>query len=298
MRHRFGYQGSEQDGELYDGGAYTTEYRMLDVRLGRWFSTDPVIQPWQSSYCSMDNNPILFNDPLGDYSKLGAHVRNFFNGGSGVSYSEVTGEWGYERGDYGGATYSDGLSKGERQSRIDKFKETHVGIEKSGGGKIKTQGQGGADVEWISQYDKRVPGYGGSACKRACYIMNPIALRGMDNGYFVGKENGNSFTTTNQTLKGYQYLEEQLTMNRPVIVGVGRDLAGYWGKNTNGDFTTDHFVVIDKMVADGYHFLDPGSRKQSSGTSPNNIFKLGSNGLYTGKSYGAPMTITWIGRNK
>ncbi|AEA43374.1 RHS repeat-associated core domain-containing protein [Fluviicola taffensis] len=68
--YRYGYQGSEMDNEVKgDGNSYTTFYRMLDPRLGRWFSTDPVFQPYQSPYNSMDNNPILLNDKLGDYTK-------------------------------------------------------------------------------------------------------------------------------------------------------------------------------------------------------------------------------------
>jgi RHS repeat-associated protein len=64
--YRFGYQGSEKDNEVSgDGNSYTTEFRQLDPRLGRWFSVDPVFQPWQTPYCSMDNDPINLNDPLG-----------------------------------------------------------------------------------------------------------------------------------------------------------------------------------------------------------------------------------------
>jgi len=64
--YRFGYQGSEKDNEVSgDGNSYTTEFRQLDPRLGRWFSVDPVFQPWQSPYTSMDNDPIGLNDPLG-----------------------------------------------------------------------------------------------------------------------------------------------------------------------------------------------------------------------------------------
>ncbi len=64
--YRFGYQGSEKDNEVSgDGNSYTTEFRQLDPRLGRWFSVDPVFQPWQSPYTSMDNNPIGLNDPSG-----------------------------------------------------------------------------------------------------------------------------------------------------------------------------------------------------------------------------------------
>jgi RHS repeat-associated protein len=65
---RFGYQGSEEDDEVkgIEGGSYATFYRMLDPRLGRWMSLDPVFQPNQSPYNSMDNNPICLNDVKGD----------------------------------------------------------------------------------------------------------------------------------------------------------------------------------------------------------------------------------------
>jgi len=72
QKSRFGYQGSEMDNEVKgEGNSYTTHYRMLDPRLGRWMSIDPVTQPWQSPYTSMDNNPILLNDPMGDRIKWG-----------------------------------------------------------------------------------------------------------------------------------------------------------------------------------------------------------------------------------
>jgi len=59
--YRFGYQGSEKDFDV-NQGAYTTHFRMLDTRLGRWKSTDPITHPWQGSYTSMDNNPINGTD--------------------------------------------------------------------------------------------------------------------------------------------------------------------------------------------------------------------------------------------
>lgn len=62
--YRFAYQGSEYENEMI---TYTTENRMLDARLGRWFSADPMSAyfPGQSPYCSMDNDPISNNDVLG-----------------------------------------------------------------------------------------------------------------------------------------------------------------------------------------------------------------------------------------
>ena len=76
-RYRYGYQGAERDQEVHDNNdVYTTEYRLHDARLGRWFSSDPLEMdsPHQSPYCSMDNNPILYNDVDGDkidYGKFG-----------------------------------------------------------------------------------------------------------------------------------------------------------------------------------------------------------------------------------
>ena len=49
-----------------DGNNYTTEFRQLDTRLGRWFSIDPKATPWESPYVSMGNNPIWRNDVFGD----------------------------------------------------------------------------------------------------------------------------------------------------------------------------------------------------------------------------------------
>jgi RHS repeat-associated protein len=65
--YRRGYNGMEKDDEVKGkGNSYTTEFRQQDPRLGRWLSVDPVYQPWQSPYCSMDNNPIKWNDVNGD----------------------------------------------------------------------------------------------------------------------------------------------------------------------------------------------------------------------------------------
>jgi RHS repeat-associated protein len=67
--YSYGFQGSEKDDEVKgEGNSYTTHFRQLDVRIGRWLTIDPRVKelPWQSPYCSMDNNPIRFNDPKGD----------------------------------------------------------------------------------------------------------------------------------------------------------------------------------------------------------------------------------------
>jgi RHS repeat-associated protein len=62
--YRFGYNGMESCDEA---NAHLTEFRMLDARLGRWWSIDPLSKEylWQSPYCAFDNSPVILIDPSG-----------------------------------------------------------------------------------------------------------------------------------------------------------------------------------------------------------------------------------------
>ncbi|HWY98808.1 MAG TPA: kelch repeat-containing protein [Bacteroidia bacterium] len=67
--YNFGLNGMEKTNEIYGAGnEYTTEFRQYDPRLGRWMSSDPIIQPWLSPYSAFNNDPIEYEDPLGLYA--------------------------------------------------------------------------------------------------------------------------------------------------------------------------------------------------------------------------------------
>ena len=66
-------EGAELQRELT---SYQTHFRMLDPALGRWWQIDPKASERESPYVSMANNPILYNDALGDtidFSQLMVH---------------------------------------------------------------------------------------------------------------------------------------------------------------------------------------------------------------------------------
>jgi RHS repeat-associated protein len=94
--YRYGYQNSEKDDEVKgSGNSYSTYFRQLDPRIGRWLSLDPrkSEMPWESPMVSMNNNPIGQNDVLGDKPtpKEAALIANHVYGG--VKDSKLKGGW-------------------------------------------------------------------------------------------------------------------------------------------------------------------------------------------------------------
>ena len=64
--YRYGFNGQEQSDELNENGnSYTAEFWQYDARIGRRWNVDPIDKPWESSYATFSNNPIIFTDLLG-----------------------------------------------------------------------------------------------------------------------------------------------------------------------------------------------------------------------------------------
>tara|TARA_B110000238_G_scaffold69835_3_gene76595 strand:- start:2250 stop:2858 length:609 start_codon:yes stop_codon:yes gene_type:complete len=67
--YRYGFNGMEKDDEVRGtkGASYDFGARMLDVRIGRWLSVDPLAgkQPGWSTYKSFLDNPVYWIDPDG-----------------------------------------------------------------------------------------------------------------------------------------------------------------------------------------------------------------------------------------
>jgi RHS repeat-associated protein len=93
--YRFGFNGQEGDNEIYsEGRTYTAECWEVDLALGRRWNRDPVLIASNSLYAIFKNNPIVFIDPDGRYSKFGAWWRSKVDDGVGTIY-QCGNEWGY-----------------------------------------------------------------------------------------------------------------------------------------------------------------------------------------------------------
>ncbi len=64
--YRFGFNGQEKDNEIYgEGKSYTAEFWQYDSRLGRRWNLDPLGKPWESSYATFADSPIMLIDQSG-----------------------------------------------------------------------------------------------------------------------------------------------------------------------------------------------------------------------------------------
>lgn len=70
---KYGFNGKLKDNEDYgEGNAYDFGARILDTRLGKWMSLDPLQKKYAgfNPYGFTFNNPIIFNDPDGKDGRL------------------------------------------------------------------------------------------------------------------------------------------------------------------------------------------------------------------------------------
>ncbi|MBP7540599.1 MAG: hypothetical protein KA802_11755 [Saprospiraceae bacterium] len=65
--YRYGFNGQEQDDEVYgNGNLNTAMFWEYDTRLGRRWNTDPITNESFGPYTSFNNNPIIMVDPYGN----------------------------------------------------------------------------------------------------------------------------------------------------------------------------------------------------------------------------------------
>ncbi len=100
-QYRYGFNGQEKTDEISGIGNHNTaEHWEYDTRLGRRWNLDPVYKHSLSNYLVLGNNPILYQDPLGDDW--------FVNGQGFYIWSNSPSVFGFE---YSGTDLPNGVSR-------------------------------------------------------------------------------------------------------------------------------------------------------------------------------------------
>ncbi len=121
--YKYGFNGQEQDDEVYgNGNLNTAEFWEYDTRLGKRWNSDPIHVPFEGGYNVNRNNPILYDDPLGDCPdcKEGKYTIQ-----KGDNYWNLEGKWNMDHGTLGE------MNKGVDPAKLQIGQEIRVTINQS-----------------------------------------------------------------------------------------------------------------------------------------------------------------------
>jgi len=292
-KYKYGYQGSEKDDEVHGtkGTSYTTHFRQLDVRIGRWLSIDPLESkyPEYSGYNVNLNSPITLTDPRGDDVVLRgwkgkdrrwqiAHLKRIT--GLNISWNRATGELSYQTDVNGSPVINQPNSRSivysvtARNRLITMIDDKSEVIHVSGSSKRPTGFEGAMDM--------------GDERRHTFTNINPDEVRQILAGY-----NGNKLTTNSgmiffhETDHAYTGSLDEFNIGNPILFGLwsGDERAGLgvfngdgvtrWGGAANGQGSATSFtniirremglrVRIAYSIASGIFRFIPFARANSS----------------------------------
>ncbi len=256
--NKFLYNGKElqDDFELdwYDYGA-----RMYDPKIGRWHAIDPHAENYLNwtPYNYVANNPLFYTDPTGmDWYTS--------TDGSATMWKKGSGEIdGYKNiGDNYTQDIGDGVTINFTQNEATELK-------------VITK------TEWVSQYSR--DDWGGTpstmACGKASDAMLGEKTDASITAITLNAGNGRAGKANINANAAIKRMKFNLENGTGVKVGVDfRE-----GSSGHRDEMGDHFIVIDsysdklnkgKIKYTEFHFMDPGTKHNSKGTSLLNLLKI------------------------
>lgn len=146
----------------------------------------------------------------------------------------------------------------------------------SGSGHTNYDGQDGGTSDVLKPKD--FSGFrkdDAAGCLNRCQDMlkkSNCELSGAEIAIMKYDVNGRATSATSRYSEGISYIDSQLKMGHPVIVGVDYK-KGHSTGNGRADQAADHFVIIvGGNLSSGYHYFDPATASQEKGTSSSNKF--------------------------
>ncbi|HCW09189.1 MAG TPA: hypothetical protein DGG95_17670, partial [Cytophagales bacterium] len=278
----FLYNGKERMNDLsidwYDYSA-----RMYMPEIGRWGVVDPHTENYMAwspyHYCA--NNPILLTDPTGM-------------------------DW-YQKKDKDGNVVDTKWQKGNDKMEGYENVGTNFTFEFTDFSISFEQNEAVEVTEKVLQpEDWETQGVGNQECYNTCVKISAESgaghIRGLVNGMNFKHDTAEGKGDKVDPQTGKDYIDSQIDMGRPVIVGVDRSNDN--DKKLDGD--GDHYVIISSRTTNlrtgvqTYGFLDPGATRFKAGTdAKTNKFTVSSTGqLTSGYYYPGQYQVSWVGRNK
>lgn len=240
------------------------------IITGSWLSDDSWLDSWEDS---------SYSDPWADSG----------SGSSSGSSQGAGGSSGSSQGTGGSSSSSQGTG----------------GSQGGSGGHTASNGQGSRTPDVLKSKD--FSGFRSddkAGCLNRCREMLKKAncvLSDAEIAIMKYNQNGRATIPTSRYSEGISYIDNQLKMGHPVIVGVDYK-NGHSTGDRRADQAADHFVIIvGGDLSSGYHYFDPATASQERGTSSSNKFTeqvgvLRSTTNCTGKSH--EYILTSIRKNK
>jgi RHS repeat-associated protein len=305
--YRYGYQGKEMDNEIKDkdGSSYDFGARLLDPRVGRWLSMDPLAEEFadMSPYNAMANDPVNMVDPDGRehmavdefYRRETAQIetrttnQGYDNDGDGYydehkSYTQ-TGVTGFSV-EFDGRTYLRGKNE-TWEAALARQASEGAGVVEFGG--VPTFFTPTEPIisfsdfsDWRSETEKTV-----------CFYRAQELAESEGNASVSDRDDRiQAYTTDNgvtmQAGEAINTMVSEIEARRTVVVGLDYDPTQY---ANSSDKSTDHFVTINNYaVVEGklvFYALENfrGSGVEGSYNQAENNFTVNEDGSITGKTY-------------
>ena len=294
--YKYGHNGQLKDDDIYgNGNAYTAEYWEYDSRLIRRWNRDPITKPWESPYACFDGNPIYFADPSGAEGETPqpttgtweTHNDKGYTGQTAppIELKEITITPTPSTTPAPNNPTPDNSTSSGNSTPATTTPDSSTPSSTTGSGNASTASSKTLDnshsnnnsLKSTNNWDKLdvVHKFKSQKYKWDCCIQSRknlasvgvTALPGYANGIQIANKSNDKFVPNKNYIMGISYMEHQLAMGHPVVVGcaTGPHYEQYKDKlgNPFQDWVNHYFTVVDMNIDENgtvsFTFYDQGN---------------------------------------